>query len=51
MDDYQPGSSFRVVDRLPAPITVQLLRPPDEETLAAPNAPVMTAENRTVCFQ
>ncbi|SEH17686.1 hypothetical protein SAMN04487967_3338 [Natronorubrum sediminis] len=39
MDDYQPGSSFRVVDRLPAPLTVQLLRPPDGETIAVLERP------------
>ncbi|APX97683.1 hypothetical protein [Natronorubrum daqingense] len=39
MDDYQPGISVRVVDRLPAPITVQLLRPPDGETIAVLERP------------
>lgn len=31
MADYRPGMSFRIVSRLPAPITVELLRLPDGE--------------------
>lgn len=33
MDEYRPGASFRVVGRLPAPLTVQLLRLPNGETV------------------
>ncbi len=33
MDDYRPGLTVRVVDRLPAPIVVQLLRLPNGETV------------------
>lgn len=56
-----PGAAFRM-ERTPAYMTAakggrrttgftSYAYAPDEETLAAPNAPVMTAENRTVCFQ
>lgn len=33
MDEYRPGLTVRVVDRLPAPIVVQLLRLPNDETV------------------
>lgn len=33
MTEYRPGLTVRVVDRLPAPIVVQLLRLPNDETI------------------
>lgn len=37
IDDYRPGLTVRVIERLPAPIVVRLLRLPNDETV-----PVLT---------
>ncbi|WP_306054328.1 hypothetical protein [Natronococcus wangiae] len=37
LTDYRPGLAIRVIDRLPAPIVVQILRLPNDETV-----PVLT---------
>ncbi len=39
LPDFNPGLSVRVVDRLPAPTTVQLLRLPNDETVSVLTQP------------
>lgn len=39
MSDYWPGKTVRIVGQLPAPITVQLLRLPNDETVSVLRRP------------